>query len=147
MGSGCGSIGRAVVASNSRGPQFESSHRKKFITNINFNCFEKTKIKKKRPGMAHLNNETRNSRQRFVNDCYRQWKEVAFTPWRIMGRNMVVYIGTERSIFYHQVQRVIFSMWMRRTATFAGYHGQLHGLPVMHLKVRLQFDENVAFSR
>ena len=40
-------------------------------------------------------------------------RRVAFTPRRIMGRNMVVYIGTERSIFYHQnhqVQRVILSM-------------------------------------
>ena len=33
MGSGCGSVGRAV-ASDTRGPQFESSHRKiKFILN------------------------------------------------------------------------------------------------------------------
>ena len=29
-GSGCGSVGRAV-ASDTRGPQFESSHRQKFI--------------------------------------------------------------------------------------------------------------------
>ena len=33
MGSGGGSVGR-VVASNSRGPRFESSHRQKFILNI-----------------------------------------------------------------------------------------------------------------
>ena len=32
-GSGGGSVGRAV-ASNSRGPRFESSHRQKFILNI-----------------------------------------------------------------------------------------------------------------
>ena len=30
LGSGCGSVGRAV-ASNTRGPRFESSHRQKFI--------------------------------------------------------------------------------------------------------------------
>ena len=30
VGSGCGSVGRAV-ASNTRGPRFESSHRQKFI--------------------------------------------------------------------------------------------------------------------
>ena len=30
MGSGYGSVGKAV-ASNTRGPQFESSHRQKFI--------------------------------------------------------------------------------------------------------------------
>ena len=33
MGSGGGSVGR-VVASNSRGPRFESSHRQVFILNI-----------------------------------------------------------------------------------------------------------------
>ena len=33
VGSGCGSIGRAV-ASDTRGPQFKSSHRQKFILNI-----------------------------------------------------------------------------------------------------------------
>ena len=33
MGSGCGSVGRAV-ASDTRGPRFESSHRQKFILNI-----------------------------------------------------------------------------------------------------------------
>ena len=30
LGSGCGSVGRAV-ASNTRGPWFESSHRQNFI--------------------------------------------------------------------------------------------------------------------
>ena len=50
-GSGCGSIGRAV-ASDSRGPQFESSHRRKFTVN----CLEKTKIKKKRSGIPHFKN-------------------------------------------------------------------------------------------
>ena len=48
-GSGCGSAGRAV-ASNSRGPRFESSFRQTFTVN----CIEKTKIKKNRPGMTHL---------------------------------------------------------------------------------------------
>ena len=32
-GSGCGSVGRAV-ASDTRGPWFESSHRQNFISNI-----------------------------------------------------------------------------------------------------------------
>ena len=55
-GSGCGSVGR-VVASNTRGPRFESSHRQKFIYNLNI-CFLSTvywtdKIKKHRPRMAH----------------------------------------------------------------------------------------------
>ena len=56
MGSGCGSVGRAV-ASNTRGPRFESSHWQTFISEIHFyivNCIEKTKIKEKRPGMAHF---------------------------------------------------------------------------------------------
>ena len=48
-GSGCGSVGRAV-ASNSRGPRFESSLWQTFILNIYCQlCIEKTKIKKKRP--------------------------------------------------------------------------------------------------
>ena len=49
LGSGCGSVGR-VVASNIRGPLFESSNWQNFIVN----CIKKTKIKKKRPGMAHF---------------------------------------------------------------------------------------------
>ena len=57
-GSGCGSVGR-VVASDTRGPQFESSHQQKFI-NIEqllytINCvLKRRKITKKRPGMAHF---------------------------------------------------------------------------------------------
>ena len=54
MGSGCNSVGRAV-ASDTRGPRFESSHRQNlYWTLFTVNCIEKTKIKKKRPGMAHL---------------------------------------------------------------------------------------------
>ena len=58
LGSGCGSFGRAV-ASNTRGLQFESSHRHNFIYQYRTIvycqlCIEKTKIKKKRPGMAHF---------------------------------------------------------------------------------------------
>ena len=53
-GSSCGSDGRAV-ASDSRGPRFESSHWQKFKLNIfTGNCIEKTKIKKKRPGLDHF---------------------------------------------------------------------------------------------
>ena len=49
LGSGCGSVGRAVA----RGPQFESSHRQ-FYTEYFFidnSGIVKTKIKKKRLGM------------------------------------------------------------------------------------------------
>ena len=59
-GSGCGSVGRAV-ASDTRGLRFESSHRRNFIHVFTINCIEKTKIKKKRPGMAHFLKKTGHS--------------------------------------------------------------------------------------
>ena len=47
LGSGCGSVGRAVN-SNTRGPRFDSSHGQNFNwTIIIVDCIEKTKIKKK----------------------------------------------------------------------------------------------------
>ena len=49
QGSGCGAVGRAV-ASDTRGPRFESSHRRNFIHVFTINCIEKTKIKKKEAG-------------------------------------------------------------------------------------------------
>ena len=51
LGSDCGSVGSAV-ASDTRGPQFESSHRRIFFTErlSIANCVEKTKIKKKEAG-------------------------------------------------------------------------------------------------
>ena len=51
----CGSVGRAV-ASYTRGPQFESSHRQKKLLNIYSQLYRKDKIKKKRPGIVHLKN-------------------------------------------------------------------------------------------
>ena len=52
--SGCGSIGR-VVAFDTRGLRFDSSHRQNFIEQSSIiNCIEKTKLNKKRPGMAHF---------------------------------------------------------------------------------------------
>ena len=53
VGSGCGSVGRAVI-SDTRGLQFESSHRQNPINLFTTNCIEKTKINKKRPGMVHF---------------------------------------------------------------------------------------------
>ena len=51
---GCGSVGRAV-AFDTKGPRFDSSHRQNFIEHLFIiNCIEKTKINKKRPGMAHF---------------------------------------------------------------------------------------------
>ena len=52
-GSGCGSVGRAV-SSDTRVPRFESSHQQTFIHVFTINCIEKTKMKKKRPEMAHF---------------------------------------------------------------------------------------------
>ena len=46
MGSGCGSVGR-LVASDSRGPQFESSHLQNLYWIFTVTCIEKAKIKKK----------------------------------------------------------------------------------------------------
>ena len=51
-GSGCGAVGRAVVP-DTRGPQFESSHRKLLYLCAS-NRIEKTKIKKKRPGIVQF---------------------------------------------------------------------------------------------
>ena len=54
MGSGCGSVGRAVDF-DTRGLQFNSSHRQNFIEHLFIiNCIEKMKINKKRPGMVHF---------------------------------------------------------------------------------------------
>ena len=54
LGSGCGSVGGAV-ALDTRGPRFDSSHQQNFIEYLFIiNCFERTKINKKRPGMAHI---------------------------------------------------------------------------------------------
>ena len=54
-GSGCCSVGR-VVASDTRGQSFGSSHRQNFYIEYLYsvNCIEKTEIKKKRLGMAHF---------------------------------------------------------------------------------------------
>ena len=50
LGSGCGSVGRAV-AFGTRGPWFDSSHQQNFIEHLFIiSCIEKTNINKKRPG-------------------------------------------------------------------------------------------------
>ena len=49
MGSGCGSVGRAI-ASDSRGPLFVSSHQHDLYRAITVNFIEKTKIKRKEAG-------------------------------------------------------------------------------------------------
>ena len=55
LGRGCGAVGRAV-ASDTRDPWFKSGHQQLNVrTLLSVNCNpEKTKIKKKRPGMAQL---------------------------------------------------------------------------------------------
>ena len=54
QGSGCGAVGR-VVASDTRGPEFESSHWQ-LLLNIYLllTVCRKDENKEKRPGMAHL---------------------------------------------------------------------------------------------
>ena len=55
MSSGCGSVGR-VVASKSRGPQFDSCQRHKFIFNILLSTVLENK--EKEAGMAHFLKKT-----------------------------------------------------------------------------------------
>ena len=68
-GSCCGSVVRAV-ASNTRGPQFESSLWQNFIYILNIRLLStvywKDKIKKKRPGMAHFFKKTLHKRQPYM---------------------------------------------------------------------------------
>ena len=52
-GSGGSSVGRAI-ALNSRGPQFESSHRQKFILNIYCQLYWKDENKEKEAGNVPL---------------------------------------------------------------------------------------------
>ena len=57
MGSGCGSVGS---------PRFESRHQQSFYWTWTVNyCIENTKIKKKRPGMAHFWKNSNN-----LNKCW-----------------------------------------------------------------------------
>ena len=60
MGSGGGSIGRAV-ASNSRGPRFESSHRQKFILNIYCKLYWKDENKEKEAGNGPFSKKKKES--------------------------------------------------------------------------------------
>ena len=53
MGSGCGSVGRAV-ASDTRGPRFESDHWQNYILPLYRQLYWKDKNKEKRPLMAHF---------------------------------------------------------------------------------------------
>ena len=53
LGSSCGSVGRAV-ASNARGPVIGKLLYQTLNCLPDVNCIEKTKIKKKRPGMAPI---------------------------------------------------------------------------------------------
>ena len=54
-GSSCGAVGRAI-ASNTRGPGFESSHWQLLLNNylLLTVCRKDENKEKKRPGMAHL---------------------------------------------------------------------------------------------
>ena len=77
-GSGCGAVGRAV-ASDTRGPQFESSHwQNSLIYLFTVNCIEKTKIKKKEAGNGPiLKKETRS----LIFCCKTQLDGIRPKPW------------------------------------------------------------------
>ena len=51
MGSGCGSVGRAV-AFDSRGPRYESSHWQKFLLNVFCQLYWKDENKEKEAGIG-----------------------------------------------------------------------------------------------
>ena len=106
-GSGCGSVGRAV-ASNTRGPRFESSHRQNlYWTLFTVSCQEKTKIKKKRPGMAHL----KKSHTSALKHSYKwgTWKDKWYHhPWlwnisAFCTLDMSSHLGDDNSLLYPSI--------------------------------------------
>ena len=70
MGSGCGSVGRAV-ASYTRGPRFNSSHRRNFIHIFIINCIEKTE-KREADNGPFFNSDKRWSLQIVANSLNKQ---------------------------------------------------------------------------
>ena len=83
-GSVCGSVGRAVTF-DTRGPQFV---RKKCIEQLfTVNCIEKTKIKKKRPGMAH----SKTSR------ILKFWRSICvarlYYLWKVLATNLLTKVA------------------------------------------------------
>ena len=81
QGSGCGSVGRAV-ASNTRGPRFESSHRQIFIYILKI-CIlstvcwiDENKEKEARNGPFKKNREQERERERFEQNCFAMWSPV-----------------------------------------------------------------------
>ena len=66
LGSGCGSVGRAV-ASDTRDPRFEFRHQQNFICQL---YKSKDKNIKKRPGIAQLNLEKFSGSQKRIGQNY-----------------------------------------------------------------------------
>ena len=86
-GSGCVSIGKAVV-SDTRGPRFESRHRRSvYWTLLAANCIEKAKIKKNRLETGRLKRKTylsltaiERKKERKKEEC--EWVKTCFeTRW------------------------------------------------------------------
>ena len=75
MGSGCGSVGRAV-ASNSRGPLFESSDRQKFMLNIYCQPYWKDKNKENEAGNGPFFKNITN----IVTDVYTHVRSITLGP-------------------------------------------------------------------
>ena len=54
MGSGCGSVGRAVASNPYQRPAFESNHPYHLIMDVIIITVEKTKVEKNRSGMVQF---------------------------------------------------------------------------------------------
>ena len=66
-GSSCGAVGRAI-ASNTRGPGFESSHWQLLLNNyLLLTVCRKDENKENRPGMAHLFKKKKKKLSYFAN--------------------------------------------------------------------------------
>ena len=88
MGSGCGYVGRAV-ASDSRGPRFESSHWQHFILNIYYQLYRKDEYRGKEAGIGPFLKKT----------MWAKVKASAFTHDKhVMGSNPIIFTYLEREI-------------------------------------------------
>ena len=88
MGSGCGSVGRAV-ASNSRGPQFEFRHRQKFILNMLLSVVlkrRKNKEKEAGNGPEKVSFQCRTSNSFFLCYCNYVRAEDSFVHLNVINR-------------------------------------------------------------
>ena len=100
--------GAVAVASDTRGPWFESSHQQDFIMNINaVNFIEKTKIKKQRPGMAQFFNisSRRDVNKMILQKMYKGSFTISSKNWVQFQLEQKWWCGKHererRKIYYH----------------------------------------------